>query len=273
LTEKRAFIDPNCQNLSISKQCELLDIHRSGYYYEPRPETTDNLLLMRMIDEQYLKTPFYGVRRMYAMIRANGHHVNIKRIRRLIRLMDIEAIYPKPKTSIADKAHKTYPYLLRGLDITHKDQVWSADITYIPMATGFMYLVAIIDWFTRYVLAWQISNSLETSFCLEALEKALQTAKPDIFNTDQGAQFTSSAFTNRIISSDIKMSMDGRRRALDNVFIERLWRSLKYEYVYISAPSSGQELWHGLEDYFGFYNNERYHQSLDYRTPANLYIN
>ena len=248
-----------------------MGIHRSGYYYDPRCETAENLLIMRMIDEQYLKTPFYGARRMHASVRAKGHLVNIKRIRRLMRLMDIEAIYPKPKTSKANKDHKIYPYLLRGLDINHKNQVWSADITYIPMAAGFMYLVAIIDWFTRYVLAWQISNSLETSFCMEALDQALQTGKPKIFNTDQGAQFTSSAFTSKIISSDIKMSMDGRRRALDNIFIERLWRSLKYEYVYISAPQNGKELWYGIKEYFEFYNNERFHQSLGYHTPASLY--
>lgn len=267
----RALIDPNCQELSVTNQCKLLDIHRSGYYYEPRPETLENLHIMRMIDEQYLKTPFYGARRMHATIRAKGYQVNIKRIRRLMRLMDIEAIYPKPKTSQANKAHKIYPYLLRGLEINRKDQVWSSDITYIPMASGFMYLVAIIDWFTRYVLAWQISNSLETSFCLQALDQALQTGKPDIFNTDQGAQFTSSTFTSNIISSDIKMSMDGRRRALDNVFIERLWRSLKYEYVYICAPPNGKELWHGIKEYFEFYNYERIHQSLGYRTLASLY--
>ena len=226
---------------------------------------------MRMIDEQYLRTPFYGARRMHAFILAKGHPVNIKRIRRLMRLMGLEAIYPKPRTSQANKDHKIYPYLLRGLEVHRKDQVWSADITYIPMAAGFMYLVAIMDWFSRYVLAWQISNSLETSFCLEALDQAMQMGKPVIFNTDQGAQFTSSAFTSQIISSDIKMSMDGRRRALDNVFIERLWRSLKYEYVYIQAPQNGKEPWSGIREYFEFYNCERFHQSLGYRTPASLY--
>lgn len=254
------------------RQCHLLNIQRSGFYYEPRAETFENLFFMRMIDEQYLHTPFYGVRRMHAQINAAGHAVNIKRIKRLMRLMGLEAIYPKPRTSQPAKGDRIYPYLLDQVKITNSNQVWSTDITYIPMKFGFMYLTAVMDWYSRYVLAWQLSNSLETGFCLETLEKALEIAKPDIFNSDQGSQFTSRRFTDKLESSGIRISMDGRRRALDNVFIERLWRSLKYEYVYLHAPENGGVLHDGLQEYFEFYNQSRLHQALNYRTPAEIYF-
>ena len=257
--------------MSISRQCELLGLSRSSYYYAPCSETLQNLKIMRLMDEQYLKTPFYGVRRMHACIQSQGYQVNIKRIRRLMRLMGLEAIYPKPRQRFWGPEHNVYPYLLKDLKINQINQVWCSDITYIPMKLGFLYLVAVMDWHSRYVLSWKLSNSLETSFCLEALEEALQLGKPEIFNTDQGSQFTSDAFTARLLLDEIKISMDSRGRALDNIFIERLWRSLKYEYVYINAPETGEELYHGLCDYFDFYNHERIHQSLGYQPPANIY--
>jgi putative transposase len=226
---------------------------------------------MRLMDEQYLKTPFYGVERMHHYIRSCGYETNIKRTRRLLRLMGVEAIYPKPKTTRPVEGHKIYPYLLKDLKIEHANQVWCVDITYIPMRVGFLYLVAVMDWFSRYVLAWTISNSLETHFCLEALDEALKLGKPVIMNTDQGSQFTSELFTKQLLDYQIKISMDSRGRALDNIFIERLWRSVKYEYVYLNAPETGCDLWHGLDHYFHFYNYQRPHQSLGYHTPAEVY--
>jgi len=222
---------------------------------------------MRLMDEQYLKTPFYGVRRMHVSIRDHGYQVNIKRIRRLLRLMGLEAIYPKPNLSKHQHLHQLYPYLLNDVTVNRVNQVWSSDITYLPMKAGFLYLVAIIDWFSRYVLAWKISNSLDAMFCVEALEEALCSGLPEIFNTDQGSQFTSESHTGILKARKIKISMDSRGRALDNIFIERLWRSVKYEYLYLNAPESGEELYHGIKDYFDFYNNIRPHQSLDYKTP------
>ena len=226
---------------------------------------------MRLIDEQYLKRPFYGSRKMTQYLRQEGYLVNRKRVQRLMRLMGIEAIYPKPKTSQASREHKIYPYLLREVSITAPGQVWSSDITYVPVHRGFFYLVAIIDWFSRYVIAWRLSSTLDTSFCIEALEEALSVSRPEIFNTDQGCQFTSTAFTSVLEGAAVRISMDGRGRALDNVFIERLWRSVKYEDVYLRDYPDGLELFEGLASYFVFYNNERYHQSLDYRTPAQVH--
>jgi putative transposase len=217
------------------------------------------------MDEQYLKTPFYGVRKMHAYVLSYGFAVNIKRIRRLLRLMGLEALYPKPKITKPESGHQIFPYLLNGLVINRRDQVWSCDITYIPMRYGFLYLTAIMDWYSRYILAWKISNSLDASFCLAALDEALQLGKPEIFNTDQGVQFTNKLFTGKLIANDIKVSMDSKGRAFDNIFIERLWRSLKYEYVYINAPETGEELYQGLNKYFHFYNNERFHQALQLR--------
>ena len=264
---RRLMIEPDKSDISIVKQCDLLGISRSGYYYSPRPESPENLKIMRMMDEQYLKTPFYGARRMHAHIKYQGYLVNIKRIRRLLHLMGLEAIYPKPNISKLQQGHKIYPYLLNGLSINNTNQVWSSDITYIPMKSGFLYLVAIIDWYSRFVLSWRISNSLESVFCVDALDEALELGCPEIFNTDQGSQFTGERHTSLLKSNEIKISMDGKGRAIDNVFIERLWRSLKYEYVYLNAPETGKELYHGLNDYFNFYNNERPHQSLEYQFP------
>jgi putative transposase len=239
---------------------------RSTCYYEPRGETPENLLLMRRIDEEYLKTPFYGSRKLAWTL-----GVNRKRVQRLMRRMGIEAIGPRQRTSQAAPGHKIYPYLLRNLLIQRPNQVWCSDITYIPLQHGFLYLVAIMDWFSRYVLSWRLSNTLEGSFCREALDEALCYSQPEIFNSDQGSQFTAMRFTSRLAESGIAISMDGRGRALDNVFIERLWRSLKYEEVYLRAYADGWEAEERLGRYFEFYCQERIHQSLDYRTPASVY--
>ena len=213
--------------MSLRHQCDLLGLHRSTYYYEPARESAENLALMRLIDAQYLKTPFYGWRRMTAYLQRERYSVNHKRVQRLMRLMGVQAVYPKPKTTVASPEHKVYPYLLRQLAITRPNQVWSADITYVPLLSGFMYLVAIIDWFSRYVVNWQLSNTLDGRFCLDALQEALEAARPEIFNTDQGVQFTALPFTSCLERAGIRISMDGRGRALDNIFIERLWRSVK----------------------------------------------
>ena len=226
---------------------------------------------MRLIDEEFTKHPFYGVRRITAWLRTQGHQVNHKRVSRLMKKMGLEAIYPKRNLSKNNSEYKKYPYLLRNLEIEYPDQVWSTDITYIRLSKGFIYLTAIIDWFSRYVLSWKISITLDTEFCLEAFEEALKISKPEIFNTDQGVQFTSVAFTSRLEKSGIKISMDGRGRALDNVFVERLWRSLKYEWVYLNEYSSVLEAKQSINEYFKFYNEERLHQSLNYQTPKSVY--
>lgn len=265
------MIEPDHAALSVRRRCERLDLARSGLYYEPRGELAENLGFMRLIDEAYTRWPFYGVRRMTAWLRREGHAVNPKRVRRLMRLMGLEAIYPKRRTTRPGAGHKIYPYLLRDVAITHPNQVWSSDITYVPLRHGFMYLVAVLDWYSRYVLSWRISNSLETSFCLEALEAALELGRPEIFNSDQGAQFTSQAFTDRLEQEDIAISMDGRGRALDNVFIERLWRTVKYEDIYLKDYADVDDLYHGLDRYFDFYDHERPHQALHYKTPHEVY--
>ncbi len=230
---KRALIEPEHAELSIAQQCKLLGLARSSYYYEPVPQSEENLQLMRMLDEQYTRTPFYGTRKMAAWLDTQGYPVERKRVRRLLHLMGLEAIYPKPHTSLPGAPAQRYPYLLRGMSIERCNQVWSCDITYIRLQRGFIYLMAVIDWFSRYVLSWEISITLDTSFCLEALDRALCVATPEIFNSDQGVQFTSTEFTNRLKAADIRISWDGRGRALDNIFVERLWRSVKYEEVYI----------------------------------------
>jgi putative transposase len=267
---RRDWVSP-LPSLSISQQCALLGLGRSTYYYEAASEAEENLAIMRLLDEEYTRHPFYGSRRMAKWLFTKGHAVNRKRVRRLMRLMGLEAIYPKPRLSVADKEHEKYPYLLGNIDIVRPNQVWSADITYIRTRGGFMYLMAIIDWYSRYVVAWETSNTLDTDFCITALEAALQTAQPDIFNTDQGCQFTSKLFTQRLKDRRIQISMDGRGRALDNIFIERLWRSVKYEEVYIKDYTDVPVAVSGLRSYLGFYNNERLHQSLDYRTPAQVH--
>lgn len=265
---RRALVESGDPELSIGRQCELLGVSRSGYYYEARGEAEEDLALKRVIDEQYLKTPFYGSRRMKVVLEGAGFEVNRKRVQRLMSEMGLEAIYPKPKTTVVAPENKVYPYLLRGLKIERPNQVWSTDITYIPMRKGFLYLVAVLDWYSRYVLSWGLSNSLEKSFCIEALEKALMKGCPEIFNTDQGCQFTSPEFTKRVEAAGARMSMDGRGRALDNIFVERLWRSVKYEEVYPKDYQSGVEANLGLGQYLDFYNTERPHQALSYRTPV-----
>jgi putative transposase len=268
---RRPLVDPDHPALSVRRQCELLGLNRSSFYYEPIGESAMDLRLMRMIDEQYTACPFYGSRRMTAWLAGRGEELNRKRVQRLMRVMGLEAIYPKPRLSLAGKGHKVYPYLLRGVRIERPDQVWSTDITYVPMTSGFMYLAAVIDWFSRYVIAWRLSNTLDGSFCLEMLEEALGSGKPEVFNTDQGAQFTAAAFTSRLESAEVAVSMDGRGRALDNVFVERLWRSVKYEDIYIRGYETVADLQRGLTGYFAFYNVDRLHQSLGYRTPAAVY--
>ena len=263
------FQDPQ---VSVSRQCRLLDLNRSSVYYKSAPLAPEDLQLMRWIDEQYLKTPFYGSRSMTRHLRRLGYKVNRKRIQRLMRLMGLEAIYPKPKTSKPHPDHKIYPYLLRDLVIDHPNQVWAADITYIPMARGFMFLVAVMDWYSRKVLSFRLSNTLDTDFCLEALEEALQTyGSPEIFNTDQGAQFTSRAFTGLLEQHHVRISMDGRGRAQDNIFIERVWWSTKYQYLYLRSFDNGTDLRLGLEEWFRFYNHERPHQTFDILTPNEVY--
>ena len=265
------MIEPGHPTLSIRRQCELIGLNRSSYYLELAGESPFNLHLMRVIDEQYLRTPFYGYPKMTIALQQQGYAVNRKRIARLMQLMGIQAIVPKRNLSQPAPEHKIYPYLLRHVAITHPYQVWSTDITYVPLRQGFMYLVAIIDWFSRYVLAWQLSNTLEGSFCLEALELALSQGKPEIFNTDQGSQFTAEVFTGRLEAANIAVSMDGRGRALDNIFVERLWRTVKYEDIYLKDYDSVPALQQGLQDYFQFYNHVRPHQSLAYRTPAEVH--
>jgi putative transposase len=265
------MVDPANNLVSIQRQCELLGISRSSYYYQPATESDLNLAIMRAMDEQYTHTPFYGVLRMLAHVKQLGYEVNEKRIRRLLRLMGQYAIYPKKNTSKPGPGHKVYPYLLQGVEVVRPNQVWSTDITYIRMEKGFMYLVAVIDWFSRHVLSWKLSNTMDVTFCTEALREALGVGTPEIFNTDQGSQFTSNEFTGSLLDNNVLVSMDGRGRCLDNVFVERLWRTVKQEYVYLHDIRDGLELWKGLDAYFKFYNNKRLHQSLGYKTPAQVY--
>jgi putative transposase len=256
----------------VRRQCQLLGLPRASLYYQPADETEENLRLMRRIDEQYTEHPFFGSRQMTQWLRqSQGEAVNRKRVRRLMRRMGLEAIYPRPRLSRAGSGHRIYPYLLRNVTTERPDQVWSADITYVPMAHGFMYLAATMDWHSRYVIAWRLSNTLEGSFCQEMLEEALSGGRPEVFNTDQGVQFTAEAFTGRLLAAGVSVSMDGRGRCLDNVFVERLWRTVKYEELYLRCYETVAELRQGLERYFRFYNEERYHQSLDYRTPGQVY--
>lgn len=270
--QKKQLIEPYNADLSIEAQCEALGLARSTLYYQAASETKQNLILMRKIDELYMARPYYGYRRMTAALKREGYPINEKRIRRLMHQMGIEAIYPKPKLSSSAEREVVYPYLLRGVKITWVNQVWSTDITYIPLRKGFLYLVAIMDWFSRFILSWEISNSLDEIFCLEALEKALCIGKPDIFNSDQGSQFTGKRFTGLLAAAGIRISWDGRGRALDNVFIERLWRSLKYEEVYPKRYENASEAIVGISSYMDYYNKTRPHQSLGYMTPLEAYL-
>ncbi len=265
------LIEKENKEIPVSRQAELLGISRSTIYYEPSVDLYE-VKLMELIDKIYTKSPFYGSRRISEELNKMGHNINRKRVQRLMRIMGIEAIYPKPNISEANSEHKIYPYLLRDMDISRTNQVWGTDITYIRLLKGWLYLVAIMDWYSRYVISWELSNSLEIDFCLRALEKALSVCNPEIFNSDQGSQFTSIEFTSVLKGKNIQISMDGKGRAIDNIFIERLWRSLKYEEIYIKDYQDVKEARAGIEKYLNFYNNERLHQSLEYKTPAEIYF-
>jgi putative transposase len=265
------MIDRRHPSLSVVRQCQLLSISRSGLYYRPRAVSAEDMTLMKLIDRQYLVTPFYGARRMVAWLKSQHYVVNRKRIRRLMRLMGLKAIYRRPRTSVPATGHKVYPYLLNGLQITRPNQVWAADVTYIPMARGFMYLVVIMDWYSRYVLSWRLSNTLEADFCVDTLEEALRKGRPDIFNSDQGSQFTSQEFIQVLERHNIRISMDGSGSYTDNLFIERLWRTVKYEEVYLKAYKDGKDARIGIGSYFSFYDTQRPHQALGYRTPAEVF--
>ena len=258
--------------ISVRRQCDLLGVNRAGLYYQSAGESEENLMLMRLIDEQYTRRPIYGSRRLVAWLRGQGHGVNRKRVARLMEVMGIQAIYPKPRLSQPGEGHKIYPYLLEGVEVTRANQVWSTDITYIRMDGGFVYLVAVMDWFSRFVLSWALSVTMEVGFCMEALQRAFRRGRPEIFNSDQGSQFTSDQFTGALQARGIAVSMDGRGRCFDNIFIERLWRSLKYEEVYLRDYTLVPEARAGIGNWFQFYNHERLHQSLGYRTPAGLYL-
>lgn len=271
MESRRKELEWGHAELSVRRQCELLGLNRSSAYYGAVGESPENLELMRRIDEQYMKTPFYGSRRMAACLSQGEELVNRKRVQRLMGVMGIEAIYPRRRTTQVSSEHRKYPYLLRGMEVKEPNEVWASDITYVPMRGGSMYLVAIIDWYSRYVLSWELSNSLESSFCEEALERALSRGKPGIFNTDQGVQFTSRGFTSRLESAGVRISMDGKGRALDNVFIERLWWSLKYEHVYLVEHPTGRSLREGVCEYLEFFNVQRRHQSLSECTPREVY--
>ncbi len=266
------MIDRSHPALSLSAQCKLVAISRSSIYYRPKGESPETLALMRKIDALFMKYPFYGSRQMARHLARDGDHVGRHRVRRLMRLMGLQAIYRAPKTSRPHPEHRIYPYLLNGLNIARSNHVWCADITYIPMRRGFLYLVAIMDWATRKVLSWKLSNTMDADFCIEALDEAMaRYGKPEIFNTDQGSQFTSGEFTGRLIDAGVKISMDGRGRCMDNIFIERLWRSLKYEAVYLVEMTDGFHAERVIADWIGFYNTERPHSSFDGQTPDEVY--
>ena len=273
IEQKRMAIEPDNSQIPICRQCELLCLNRSSLYYKPCRDTEYNEQLMKLIDEQYIETPFYGIDKMTEWLCRQGHCVNHKRVRRLMRQMGLEAVYPRRKRglSLPDKQHKIYPYLLKDVEITGSDQVWSADITYIRMYRGWLYLAAVMDWFSRYVLSWEVSVTLESEFCVSALKQALGLGNPDIFNTDQGSQFTSDDFTDILKAADIRISMDGKGRVFDNIFIERLWRTVKVEEVYLRDYETVAEARYYLGRYFELYNNKRFHQALGYRTPAEVY--
>jgi len=272
LEKRKNWIDPENSTLTIEKQLELSGITKSTYYYKTVPESIENLAVMEKIDRIYTDHPYYGSRRMLIELKKSGLLINRKRISRLMKQMGVEAMYQKPNLSKANKVHKKYPYLLRNFTPSAPNQVWSVDITYIPLKTGFLYLVAIIDWYSRYIISWRISNTLDSRFCLEALKEALQSESPEIFNSDQGVQFTSEIFTSVLEKKGVKISMDGKGRAIDNIFIERFWRSLKYEDIYIKRYENGKEASTGIASYIAFYNSRRPHQSLRYRTPLEMHF-
>ena len=274
LSERRAMVDSKYPKLSICRQCEALGVHRSGLYYTPSEESEENLQLLRLLDEQYMNTPFYGIRRLTYWLRSKGHAVNRKRVKRLMAIMGWQTIFRKQNTSKRNVLHPIYPYLLRGLEVERRNQVWAIDITYVPMKKGFMYLCAIIDLKTRFTVNWSLSNTMTAEWCAQVVADAVQQhGTPEIINSDQGSQFTSIEYTSLLQHHGINISMDGKGRAIDNIFIERLWRSVKYECIYINVFEDGVKLYEGLNQYFTFYNNERIHQSLDYKTPQSLYNN
>ncbi len=269
------MIEPENKTISVRRQCDLLSFSRSAFYRKSKPASRSDVRVMNLLDEIYTRRPFYGSRRMrIELFKMEGIRINRKRVQRLMRLMGLEAIYPKPNLSRPNQAHRIYPYLLRSIAVTQRNLVWASDITYIRTTSGFVYLTVILDWFSRKVLSWRLSNTLDASFCVEALQEALlRYGAPEIFNTDQGIQFTSEAFTGVLIEHGIQISMDGKGRALDNVFVERLWRSVKYEDIYIRGYETMKEVKTGLREYFRFYNEERFHQGLDERTPDDVYFN
>ena len=271
--ERLVLVEKDSESMSIVKQCDLLGICRSTLYYKPENQESDlNLEIMAELDKQYLKTPFYGKRRMLLHLGTLGFVLNIKRVRRLMQLMGLITIYPKPNTSMANKEHKKYPYLLKDLNITHSNHVWATDITYIPMKRGFMYLMAVVDLYSRKVLHWSVSNTMDAEWCTEVLNQTIILyGKPEIFNSDQGSQFTREMFTKVLLDNDVKISMDGKGRAIDNIFVERLWRTVKYENIYLKSYTDGLELQKGLIDYFDFYNHSRFHESLSNMTPSYVY--
>jgi putative transposase len=271
MAERQKMLDSK-EKLSLSKQCIVLKVSRNFFYSLPKGENAENTIIMDLLKKQYIVTPFYGYRKMSVWFEKHDFNINEKRVRRLMKLVNWQTIYREPRTTIAVKEHKKYPYLLKGLEITKRNQVWATDITYIPMNKGFMYLCAIIDLRTRYVLSWDVSNTMTAEWCTGVLQEAIDKhGKPEIFNTDQGSQYTSEVHTKLLLRNDIKISMDGKGRAIDNIFIERLWRSVKYENVYLQAYGSTRELYKGLKEYFRFYNDERFHQSLEYQTPSEMY--
>ena len=271
MSERRTMIETD---MSLSKrcQCRLLELHRSGLYYSPQPECAENLTLLRLLDQQYYETPFYGARRLTAWLQSKGYAVNVKRVRRLMQLMRWQTLYRRPRTTQRHPGHPVYPYLLKGLEVTHRNQVWQMDITYIPMKRGFLYLAAIIDLKTRYIVGWSINNTMTAEWTCDVMKEAIALhGAPEIVNTDQGVQFTSEVFTSLLKEQGIRISMDGKGRAIDNIFIERFWRSIKYEHIYLSPAHDGVELYEGVKRYINFYNTERLHQSLDYETPESRY--
>ena len=272
VAERRLMVDKGYSRLSVVRQCDLLGIHRSGLYYQPCAESQENLDVMRMLDEQYFKTPFYGVRRLRVWLQNQGYLINRKRLLRLMRQIGWQTLFRRKSTSDPDKQNRVYPYLLKGLLIERANQVWATDITYVPMKKGFMYLCAVIDLHTRFVLNWSVSNTMSAEWCKQVVDEAIQQyGCPEIFNTDQGSQFTSAIFTALLTDNKIQISMDGKGRAIDNIFIERLWRTVKYEHIYLHVADDGLKLYQGLKDYFIFYNEQRPHQSLKYKTPAAYY--
>ena len=272
LEQRRRWISPQHPRLSVRRQCQLLGLAPASYYYQAEPESPENVHYMRLLDQEYTDHPFYGVRKMTVWLQQQGYGVGPKRVRRLLRAMGLMAVYAKPRLSLNPLAHQRFPYLLKGLAIVRPNQVWSTDITYIRLQGGFVFLAAVLDWFSRYVLAWELSITLEADFCVTLLERALADQRPEIFNTDQGVQFTSAQFQAPLLAAQVRLSMDGRGRAFDNIFVERLWRSVKYEEVYLKDYRTVAEAREGLHRYFPFYNQQRIHQALDYRTPHSVHF-